>query len=163
DTTQAPPTPARKPVDPRTPGRGPGVGPPDTTSSPSPSAPVDPSRVESARRTVLYRSPEGQPAGTLAPSAPLRVLGRSGAWPRARAHRPHPVPRQPGAGHDQPRDSTMNDILRDRLLRKLDALPDDKAYQVLDYVEFLESKYAERPAGAPPFQRVAETLEDTLR
>src|SRR2546425_5408297 len=57
----------------------------------------------------------------------------------------------------------MNEILRDRLLRKLDALPDDKAYQVLDYVEFLESKYAERPAGAPPFQRVAETLEDTLR
>ncbi len=49
----------------------------------------------------------------------------------------------------------MNEILRDRLLRKLDALPDDKAYQVLDYVEFLESKYAERPAGAPPFQRVA--------
>src|SRR3989449_10346630 len=28
---------------------------------------------------------------------------------------------------------------------------------------FLESKYAERPAGAAPFQRVAETLEDTLR
>jgi len=57
----------------------------------------------------------------------------------------------------------MNDILRDRLLRKLDALPEDKAYQVLDYVEFLESKYAERPAGAPAFQRAAETLEDTLR
>jgi hypothetical protein len=57
----------------------------------------------------------------------------------------------------------MNEILRDRLLRKLDALSDEKAYQVLDYVEFLESKYAERPAGAPPFQRVAETLEDTLR
>src|SRR2546429_558764 len=72
-------------------------------------------------------------------------------------------PRQPGARHDQPRDPAMNEILRDRLLRKLDALPDDKAYQVLDYVEFLESKYAERPAGAPPFQRVAETLEDTLR
>src|SRR5207253_394152 len=53
---------------------------PDTTSSPS--APVDPSRVESARRTVLYRAPEGQPAGTLAPSAPLRVLGRSGDWTR---------------------------------------------------------------------------------
>src|SRR5882724_4034008 len=82
DTTQAPPTPARKPGDPRTPGRGAGVGSPDTTSSPSPSAPVDPSRVESARRTVLYRSPEGQPAGTLAPSAPLRVLGRSGEWTR---------------------------------------------------------------------------------
>ena len=57
----------------------------------------------------------------------------------------------------------MNEILRDRLLRKLDALPDDKAYQVLDYVEFLESKYAQRAAGAPAFQKVAETLEDTLR
>jgi hypothetical protein len=57
----------------------------------------------------------------------------------------------------------MNQILRDRLLRKLDTLPEDKAYQVLDYLEFLESKYAERPAGAAPFQRVAETLEDTLR
>jgi hypothetical protein len=59
----------------------------------------------------------------------------------------------------------MNEILRDRLLRKLDALPDDKAYMVLDYVEFLESKYAARPAGAgaAPFQKLAETLEDTLR
>lgn len=57
----------------------------------------------------------------------------------------------------------MNDLLRERLLRKLDQLPDDKAYQVLDYVEFLESKYVERPAGAPAFQKVAETLEDTMR
>jgi hypothetical protein len=57
----------------------------------------------------------------------------------------------------------MNEILRDRLMRKLDALPEGKAYQVLDYVEFLESKYADRPAGAAPFQKVAETLEDTLR
>ena len=57
----------------------------------------------------------------------------------------------------------MNQVLRDRLLRKLEALPEEKAYLVLDYVEFLESKYAERPAGAPPFQKVAETLEDTLR
>jgi len=57
----------------------------------------------------------------------------------------------------------MNDILRERLLRKLEALSEEKAYQVLDYIEFLESKYAERPAGAPAFQKVAETLEDTLR
>ena len=34
---------------------------------------------------------------------------------------------------------------------------------MLDYVEFLESKYAARPAGAAPFQKAAETLEDTLR
>ena len=57
----------------------------------------------------------------------------------------------------------MNDLLRDRLLRKLEALPEEKAYLVLDYVEVLESKYAERPAGAAPFQKVAETLEDTMR
>jgi uncharacterized protein DUF2281 len=57
----------------------------------------------------------------------------------------------------------MNDLLWERLKRKLETLPDDKAYQVLDYVEFLESKYATRAAGAPPFQRVAETLEDTMR
>jgi hypothetical protein len=54
----------------------------DTTPLAAASAPVDPARVESARRTVLYRAPEGQPAGTLAPSAPLRVLGRSGDWTR---------------------------------------------------------------------------------
>src|SRR2546426_758001 len=46
---------------------------PDT----SPASP-DPSHVESARRTVLYRAPEGAPTGPLAPAAPLRVLGRSG-------------------------------------------------------------------------------------
>ena len=57
----------------------------------------------------------------------------------------------------------MNQILRDRLQRKLEVLSEEKAYQVLDYIEFLESKYAERPAGAAPFQKVAETLEDTLR
>jgi hypothetical protein len=63
-----------------TPGRSAGVGQPDTSASAT--APVDPARVESTRRTVLYRAPEGQPAGTLAPSAPLRVLGKSGEWTR---------------------------------------------------------------------------------
>src|SRR2546430_1661780 len=76
DTASGGPTPGPRPRAPRSPG----VRPPDTNSSPS--APVDPSRVESARRTVLYRAPEGAPAGTVAPSAPLRVLGRSGDWTR---------------------------------------------------------------------------------
>ncbi len=80
DTIQVRPTLVPKsPVAPAT-GHGSMAASPDTTASSS--APVDPSRVESARRTVLYRSPEGQPAGTLAPSAPLRVLGRSGEWTR---------------------------------------------------------------------------------
>ena len=58
----------------------------------------------------------------------------------------------------------MNDILRDRLLRKLDLLPDDKLNQVLDYIEFLDSKYAPRNAPAPnPLTRFAEGVESTLR
>src|SRR6185437_3602863 len=80
DTGSGEPTPGPRPGAAGTPGHGPGVGQPDT--NPNPSAPVDPSRVASARRTILYRAPEGQPTGTLAPSAPLRVLGRSGEWTR---------------------------------------------------------------------------------
>lgn len=57
----------------------------------------------------------------------------------------------------------MNDVLAERVRRKLDAMPDEQAYQVLDYIEFLESKYSQRAAGAPAFQKVAETLEDTMR
>ena len=58
----------------------------------------------------------------------------------------------------------MNQFLRDRILRKLDPIPDERLYQVLDYVEFLESKYAERQnPSANVFQRFAETVEDKLR
>jgi hypothetical protein len=58
----------------------------------------------------------------------------------------------------------MNAHLRDRILRKLDALTDDRGYQVLDYIEFLESKYAERqtPQGNA-FTRFTEAVEDRLR
>ena len=58
----------------------------------------------------------------------------------------------------------MNDILRDRLLRKLDLMPEDKLDQVLDYIEFLDSKYAPRNAPAPnTLTRFAEGVESTLR
>src|ERR671933_2608857 len=58
----------------------------------------------------------------------------------------------------------MNQLLRDRILRTLESLSDERAYQVLDYVEFLESKYAEKTAQAPSvFQRLAEGVEDSLR
>ncbi|HEX4573915.1 MAG TPA: hypothetical protein VH158_02195 [Gemmatimonadales bacterium] len=60
--------------------RSPAASAPDTATPAS--APVDPSRLESARRTVLYRAPDGPLAGTLVPAAPLRVLGRSGDWTR---------------------------------------------------------------------------------
>ncbi|HEX4684934.1 MAG TPA: hypothetical protein VH277_19600 [Gemmatimonadaceae bacterium] len=58
----------------------------------------------------------------------------------------------------------MNDHLRDRILRKLETLSDERGYQVLDYVEFLESRYAERPGpNASAFTRFTETIEDRLR
>jgi hypothetical protein len=58
----------------------------------------------------------------------------------------------------------MSAHLRERINRRLDALTDERLYQVLDYVEFLESKYAERQAVQPnALQRFAEGVEDTLR
>lgn len=58
----------------------------------------------------------------------------------------------------------MHDVLRQRLLRKIESLPDERIYQVLDYIEFLESKYG--TAGgveASGLQKFAEGLEDKLR
>lgn len=58
----------------------------------------------------------------------------------------------------------MNDLLKDRILRRLEVLPEDRQYQVLDYIEFLESKYAQRQSPGPNvFQKFAEGVEDTLR
>ena len=58
----------------------------------------------------------------------------------------------------------MNEFMKERLLRRLESLSDERLYQVLDYIEFLESKYAEHQAAPPNvFQRFAEGVEDTLR
>jgi hypothetical protein len=58
----------------------------------------------------------------------------------------------------------MNEHLRDRILRRLETLPDERGYQVLDFVEFLESKYAERASPtASTFTRFTEAIEDQLR
>jgi hypothetical protein len=57
----------------------------------------------------------------------------------------------------------MNEQLRQRILRRLEALSDERGYQILDYVEFLESKYAERSAPGGLFTTLAEGLEDTMR
>ena len=57
----------------------------------------------------------------------------------------------------------MNDLLRQRILRRLETLPDERAYQILDYVEFLESKYAERATPSGFLARITETVEDTMR
>ena len=58
----------------------------------------------------------------------------------------------------------MNEHLRERIVRKLESLNDERGYQILDYAEFLESRYAERQTpGATPFTRFAEAVEDRLR
>jgi hypothetical protein len=62
-----------------------------------------------------------------------------------------------GAVEGQRGTTDMNDILRERLIRKLDTLPEEKIYQILDYIDFLESKYAPKPSTAPnPLKRFAE-------
>ena len=61
----------------------------------------------------------------------------------------------------------MNAYLRDKLLQKLETMADERGYQLLDYAEFLESKYAERQtAGAAagnPLSRFADAVEEKLR
>lgn len=57
-----------------------------------------------------------------------------------------------------------NPYVRDRINRKLDTLSDERLYQVLDYVEFLEQRYAEKPATPVNLlTRFAEGVEDKLR
>jgi len=43
---------------------------------------VDPTRVQAARSTTVFRAPDGAANGTLASGAPLTVLGRTGEWTR---------------------------------------------------------------------------------
>ena len=58
----------------------------------------------------------------------------------------------------------MHDILRERLMRKIESLPEKQVYQTLDYIEFLESKHGtdatEETSG---LRRFAEAMEDKLR
>ncbi|MCE2455052.1 MAG: hypothetical protein J4G12_04430 [Gemmatimonadetes bacterium] len=57
-----------------------------------------------------------------------------------------------------------HDILRRRLMRAIDALPEERIYQVLDYIEFLEGKYGNDEAPpASRLQQIAEGIEDRLR
>lgn len=57
----------------------------------------------------------------------------------------------------------MNELLKQRILRRLEALSDERGYQVLDYVEFLESRYAARGSGGGIIAKITETAEDTMR
>jgi hypothetical protein len=57
----------------------------------------------------------------------------------------------------------MNDLLKQRISRLLESLDDEKAYQVLDYAEFLASKYAQRSQPDGILSRISSTVENTMR
>jgi hypothetical protein len=57
----------------------------------------------------------------------------------------------------------MNEQLKQRIMRRLETLADDRGYQILDYVEFLESKYASRATPSNLFAKISEGIEDTMR
>ena len=58
----------------------------------------------------------------------------------------------------------MHPHLRERILKKLETMGDERAYQVLDYADFLETKYAEPTTPAPSLlERFSDGVEGTLR
>ncbi len=57
----------------------------------------------------------------------------------------------------------MDELLKQRIVRRLENLPDDKAYQVLDYIEFLDSKFGDRSGKPSTLEKIADRVEDTLR
>lgn len=57
----------------------------------------------------------------------------------------------------------MNELLKKRIERRLESLSDDMGYRVLDYVEFLESKYGSRAGQVSPLQKIADSMEDAMR
>jgi hypothetical protein len=57
----------------------------------------------------------------------------------------------------------MNDLLKQRIARMLETLDDEKAYQVLDYAEFLNSKYGQRSQPDGILARITATVENTMR
>src|SRR3954469_4572879 len=57
----------------------------------------------------------------------------------------------------------MNDIFRERIVRRLEALPDEIGYQILDYIEFLEARHGTGAKEPNTLQKIAEGVQDTLR
>jgi hypothetical protein len=57
----------------------------------------------------------------------------------------------------------MNDLLKQRINRILDAASDERGYQILDFVEFLDSKYAERSQPDGLLSKITATVENTMR
>lgn len=57
----------------------------------------------------------------------------------------------------------MNDLLKQRIMRSLERLDDERGYRILDFIEFLDSKYADRSNPSGIFAKITDTVEDTMR
>ena len=57
----------------------------------------------------------------------------------------------------------MDELLHKRVLRSLEGLDDEQARKILDYVDFLKSKYGTRATQPSAIERIADGVEDTLR
>lgn len=57
----------------------------------------------------------------------------------------------------------MNDLLTQRIMRNLENLDDERGYRILDFIEFLNSKYADRSNPSGLFAKITDTVEDTMR
>lgn len=57
----------------------------------------------------------------------------------------------------------MNDLLTQRIMRNLESLDDERGYRILDFIEFLNSKYADRSNPSGLFAKITDTVEDTMR
>jgi hypothetical protein len=112
--------------------------------------------VAAKRRLRSTRAQYGSPAPPVRPTRPPHPS----APPPPRCIRPpHPKRENPH------RPVKVSQHIRDRIQRKLSGLSEDRLYQVLDFVEFLELKYpaAQPSAPANPLQRFADGIEDRLR
>jgi hypothetical protein len=56
----------------------------------------------------------------------------------------------------------MDEVLKAKIVKRLGDLNDEQGRQLLDYVEFLGSKYNRSRRSPSPFQRVAETIDETI-
>jgi hypothetical protein len=56
----------------------------------------------------------------------------------------------------------MNENLKSKITGKLDAMPDETGRQLLDYLEFLESKHHRSIRSPSTVQKIAENIEDRI-
>lgn len=57
----------------------------------------------------------------------------------------------------------MDEKLRTTIHKKLEQFTDEQARQLLDYMEYLDSKYNRSTRGRSAFERLADNVEGTLR